>query len=627
MVKVTGVKFYIKDEVEELNTVIDYFIHNNWKIEALIGHSRGNLIIMLAILARPFIARFMIDVSGRIFLKQGFSEKHADHMHLLDTEGHFVITNRSRSGNEKKVKVYKSTVALWEKMDTELSKLRYFPPQVTFLIIHGTSDETIPLRDPTALASSVPNHHIHLVTGADHNFRGSPTDGGPSYHQQVIDKIVSFLNSEKTTLNSFIRANNTENPLNFHLEKPKVKFTNNFPTSKIIKVAGVQNFRDFGGYPVGDAEGRIIRSRILYRSGMLSYITEEGKNVLRALNVTSYFDLRSNPEVTKYGAPGLENFGVSRVYVPIFSDQDFSPEALGVRWQLYTKGVSGFAQVYMIITETCPASYAQYLRALISILPSNEEENPTKAILLHCTAGKDRTGIYVAILLDFLGVDEDLIARDYSLSEPLLHWTDDEIKAISDRSGGALDIDGVKLMLSARAGSIVMYLKIFKEKYGSSRNYLQSLVGLSERELDLLRSGLLVKPRSLYTLEHTLPPYNSNQSFVLKVERKYFELIRDGRKKSEGRINYGKVIKFHIGDNIAFYPNEGPDSNAVNVEIMRIAKYQTFRDMLTTEGVESLLPGSGLDLDEAVEVYRSFPGYREKESSGCGALCISFKLI
>ena len=107
-----------------------------------------------------------------------------------------------------------------------------------------------------------------------------------------------------------------------------------------INIEAVKNLRDIGGYPVSD--GVSVRRKLVYRSGCLDALTEEGRLQIQKLGIRKIFDLRSFSEV---GRSKRENGqyecwlasadGPERIMVPVFRDEDFAPEALAVRFKDY----------------------------------------------------------------------------------------------------------------------------------------------------------------------------------------------------------------------------------------------------------------------------------------------------
>jgi protein-tyrosine phosphatase len=115
-------------------------------------------------------------------------------------------------------------------------------------------------------------------------------------------------------------------------------------------------------------------------------------------------------------------------------------------------------------------------------------------LLFHCTAGKDRAGIGVAILLALLGVPEETIVADYSLSNLAF----DHLYAdfLVDNRTDKLGIAGeeVKIMLAANPAWIKSTLKHLHEKYGGAEAYLKDTAGLSQGQIEAIRKNILADP-------------------------------------------------------------------------------------------------------------------------------------
>jgi len=113
------------------------------------------------------------------------------------------------------------------------------------------------------------------------------------------------------------------------------------PSPPFITVAGIPNFRDLGGYPVGQTHS--VRRNIVYRCGEPSLVTKDGITIMQKLGITHIYDLRSNNEIERNIAAGrggiVEWDGCTRCFVPVFADKDYSPENLAVRYKDYSSGV------------------------------------------------------------------------------------------------------------------------------------------------------------------------------------------------------------------------------------------------------------------------------------------------
>ncbi|KAI8142398.1 tyrosine phosphatase family-domain-containing protein [Fennellomyces sp. T-0311] len=208
-----------------------------------------------------------------------------------------------------------------------------------------------------------------------------------------------------------------------------------------IDVQGVKNFRDIGGWPVRDGRG-YIRERFVFRCGHLVNVTQKGKDVLKQLNVVAAFDFRSDPELERQGTmPEIE--GLTRYPSAVFSKDDYSPAALATRWQGYFEGATGFPKVYMIILEKGGPQFGKIFKHILA----NHSRQSTKSLIIHCTAGKDRTGVFIMLLLGLCDVDDEIIAQEYAMSN-LGYWeSESELQAKADMLG--VTIQDMRMVMSA----------------------------------------------------------------------------------------------------------------------------------------------------------------------------------
>lgn len=125
-----------------------------------------------------------------------------------------------------------------------------------------------------------------------------------------------------------------------------------------INIEAVKNLRDTGGYPVSC--GVSVRRKLVYRSGCLDDLTEEGRLQIQKLGIKKIFDLRSFLEVGRlkrehgqYECWLASADGPERIMVPVFRDEDFAPEALAVRFKNYaSKGTEARSSSQNRTTET-----------------------------------------------------------------------------------------------------------------------------------------------------------------------------------------------------------------------------------------------------------------------------------
>jgi protein-tyrosine phosphatase len=174
--------------------------------------------------------------------------------------------------------------------------------------------------------------------------------------------------------------------------------------SRHLNLAGASNFRDLGGYPGRD--GRMVRWRQIFRSNHLGHLTEADIEVLRPLGLKSAFDFRGTEERAEAMCAVAE--------IAVHS----LPIEPTVTAELRSRLAAGGPVLPADALEVMRDSYRNYVhqntlsyRALFAHLL--EDRAP---LVIHCTAGKDRTGFACALILHALGVPEDVIAEDYLLT-------------------------------------------------------------------------------------------------------------------------------------------------------------------------------------------------------------------
>jgi protein-tyrosine phosphatase len=171
-----------------------------------------------------------------------------------------------------------------------------------------------------------------------------------------------------------------------------------------LNLAGASNFRDLGGYPAKD--GRTVRWRQIFRSNHLGHLTEADIETLRPLGLRSAFDFRGTEERTAAQC-GLREIAVHSL--PI------EPTVVAaLRGRLAERATLSADDALEVMRDSY-RNYVRYstpsFRALFAHLV--EDHAP---LVIHCTAGKDRTGFACALILHALGVPDDVIAEDYLLT-------------------------------------------------------------------------------------------------------------------------------------------------------------------------------------------------------------------
>jgi protein-tyrosine phosphatase len=234
-----------------------------------------------------------------------------------------------------------------------------------------------------------------------------------------------------------------------------------------LTLAGTYNVRDVGGYATAD--GRRTRWRTLLRADSLHRLGPEGQRALLDLGLRTVVDLRRPNEVSR--APNVLAATPELRYLQVSLNTD-APEE---RTQLPT-----LPEIYRGILERAGEQIATIIGTLSApgALPA----------LVHCHAGKDRTGLVIALMLGVAGVPADLIAADYALSEAQLagEFTD---RARRHALAEGHDWEGYRQLLLSPAAYMLDILAYLDEAHGGVAGYLRA-AGLSEEQLAALREAL-----------------------------------------------------------------------------------------------------------------------------------------
>jgi protein-tyrosine phosphatase len=246
----------------------------------------------------------------------------------------------------------------------------------------------------------------------------------------------------------------------------------------LTPVRGTLNFRDLGGYRTS-AGGR-VRTGQVFRSDHLNDVTDEGFAVLHGLGLRTVIDLRFEHERT--AQPSRLPTDVTVVLAsPIGMEAaavDFVARIHNGEVASYTAADAARHYREMVV------SGVQLFVTTFTVL-ADDAQRPA---LFHCTAGKDRTGLTAALLLDLLGVPLDDIRRDYWLTNP--YRTAHRIASL--RNGLAqqgVDVEQVRAMFAANLEALDAALELVAANGGAER-FLRDH-GLSSDAIAALRDGLV----------------------------------------------------------------------------------------------------------------------------------------
>jgi protein-tyrosine phosphatase len=260
-----------------------------------------------------------------------------------------------------------------------------------------------------------------------------------------------------------------------------IKLDDDLP-ERFLPLESAVNFRDIGGYRTAD--GRRVRTGKVYRAGALNRLTDSDRELLARMGMKLVCDLRSQEEVEEEPDRLPDNPAPEYLHLPLKADDD---RLRRLRALLFNRRQIALMLPEMytdIMIDRNANICGEVLRRL-----SEPENLPT---IIHCTAGKDRTGVVVALLLSLLGVPDDIILADYSLSNrffpTFLAYGEKTIHPVAWLGVKAEDIQP---LLVADPQTMRTALAHVRSKYSSVENYLRDAAGLDEGTLGRLRENLL----------------------------------------------------------------------------------------------------------------------------------------
>ena len=253
---------------------------------------------------------------------------------------------------------------------------------------------------------------------------------------------------------------------------------------RVLPLQQAVNFRDIGGYETED--GRFVKWGHVYRAGNLHHLSTADQEYIHSLNLKLVCDLRSmritqrrpddllpDPDRQYHNFP-MRNpsrlFGLKAIIIALFRRKALNRLTLKGYIDLAIEGntaVIGATLRQLAIARNVPC-------------------------LIHCAAGKDRTGIIIALLLSLLGVPDETIIADYSLSNTHYDYfaraIEPDIRPLSRLGMSTHDLYPLHIAHPQTLRDTFAYIR---QKYGSITHYLCDVVGLEPQTMDQIQANLL----------------------------------------------------------------------------------------------------------------------------------------
>ena len=236
---------------------------------------------------------------------------------------------------------------------------------------------------------------------------------------------------------------------------------------------GCFNFRDIGGYRTRD--GGVVRWHRYYRGGRQDRMTSADLSRLASLGIKTQIDLRRPDEAAEQGRGPLPELGAKYENLAVI------PEGGSDKLSKLVGDTAISGKRYLGYLEFGPEVWIKMFR-----LFANADDHP---MLIHCTAGKDRTGVSTAFLLSVLGVERDIIEADYLLTNIDVERQVDFLESTVGLPDG---VDRELMMHHAGVPETAMhdFLNGLEETYGGVLRYLTS-IGIDEATMNAVRRNFL----------------------------------------------------------------------------------------------------------------------------------------
>ena len=258
--------------------------------------------------------------------------------------------------------------------------------------------------------------------------------------------------------------------------------------ARVLPLVGGCNFRDCGGYETTD--GARVRWGRLYRSGLLARLSAAAAGQVQALGVRAVCDLRRTAERALHPNPSL---GADVRRFEWDSEQESSP----IRDRAFAGSHDAAEEHAAMVSmyERLPFGLQPRLAGVFAAL----DHAAPGAAIVHCTAGKDRTGVAVALVLESLGVRREAIVEDYTLTNTAVDLRSQLLGQDGTGAGLAATVESIlalsataqEAMLAARPEYILASLGAIEARHGSVRQYLLDELALEPALLERLRERLL----------------------------------------------------------------------------------------------------------------------------------------
>ncbi|MYM61827.1 tyrosine-protein phosphatase [Pseudomaricurvus sp. HS19] len=261
------------------------------------------------------------------------------------------------------------------------------------------------------------------------------------------------------------------------------------PGERSIALQGAKNFRDFGGYRSN--VGGCVRTGKLFRAAALSELTEADLAMLVPLGIRAVCDLRRDIERDRAPTRWYQGSEVRFYHLPFFRDKSSTAGVMSGAREGGSAEVSRQIMIDMYRRMGTRPQVQQQMQQIFSLLRAGETP-----LLIHCSGGKDRTGVACALILALLGVEQETIVEDYMLSLAFYTGRTDVTRQargqlVDSDQAGAREAEALLPLYTVDPDYLRATFAGIIEAYGSMEGYYVTGLGLGQGDIERLRQQLL----------------------------------------------------------------------------------------------------------------------------------------
>lgn len=248
---------------------------------------------------------------------------------------------------------------------------------------------------------------------------------------------------------------------------------------------GIHNLRDYGGYAAAD--GAQVKTGLLFRSGQHMEASDVDLDLVQGLDIRTIIDLRGNSERTSFPCRRHDEFSAD---VIAFDGETTSSPPHEGGWDKADMTAEKARQRMIAVYTRMPVNpamiemFSRYFEALAS------REGGS---LVHCFAGKDRTGIAASLLLHILGAHRDDVVAEFMRTNdaPTQHILERQSLPRMEAHYGEIEPEAIRNLMGVREEYIATYWSEVTRDHGSIDNYLEQTLGVDGTRKARLRERLL----------------------------------------------------------------------------------------------------------------------------------------